>query len=91
MAAAGTRVRRAGVSGLAFDFEGFGHSRPGAGTDARLDTDVVAAAQDLRRHGADRIVLIVNRGHGLTMLAYPDEGPRVLAAVRSFIGDQARR
>jgi hypothetical protein len=45
----------------------------------------------LRRHGAGRIVLIVNRGHGLTMLAYPDEGPRVLAAVRSFIGDQARR
>jgi pimeloyl-ACP methyl ester carboxylesterase len=159
-----------GYRALAFDFEGFGDSRPGAGADARLDTDVVAAAQELRRRGADRIVLIgssmggtavlvaatrirppvagvvslsgpaafgavnawramprlrvpvlfvtaaddepflgaaramyrraraadkrlliAGRGHGSGILAFPDQGPKVLAAVRSFIGDQVRR
>jgi pimeloyl-ACP methyl ester carboxylesterase len=157
-----------GYTALVFDFEGYGDSRPGSGPDARIDTDVVAAAGQLRRRGADRIVLIgssmgaaavlaaaprirppvagvvslsgpgafgavnawaampglrrpvlfvagaddqpfvgaaramyrragaadkrllvVRRGHGSTMLAFPDEGPRVLAAVRRFIADQA--
>jgi pimeloyl-ACP methyl ester carboxylesterase len=154
---------------LAFDFEGSGLSRPGPGPGARIDADVVAAAGELRRRGADRIVLvgssmgatatlvaatrvrppvagvvslsgpaafgavsawsamprlrvpvlfvaaagdqpfagaaramyrraqaadkrllIVRRGHGSTMLAFRDEGPKVLAAVRRFIADQAR-
>ena len=158
-----------GYQALAFDFEGFGDSRPGSGPDARIDTDVVAAAGQLRQRGAERIVLIgssmgatavlaaatrirppvagvvslsgpaafgavnawsamprlrvpllfvaadddqpfvgaaramyrraraadkrlliVGRGHGSSMLAFPDEGPRVLAAVRRFILDQTR-
>jgi pimeloyl-ACP methyl ester carboxylesterase len=47
-----------GYQALAFDFEGFGDSRPGSGPDARLDADVAAAVQQLRRRGAERIVLI---------------------------------
>jgi Alpha/beta hydrolase family len=43
---------------LAFDFEGYGESQLGSGPDARIDTDVVAAAEELRRRGADRIVLL---------------------------------
>jgi pimeloyl-ACP methyl ester carboxylesterase len=43
---------------LAFDFAGFGDSQHGSGPDARVDTDVVAAAEQLRRRGADRIVLV---------------------------------
>jgi pimeloyl-ACP methyl ester carboxylesterase len=159
-----------GYQALTFDFEGFGDSRPGSGPDARLDTDVAAAAQQLRRRGAERIILIgssmgataalvaatrirppvagvvslsgpgafgavnawtamprlrvpvlfvaatddqpfvgaaramyrraraadkrllvARRGHGSTMLAFPEGGPRVLAAMRRFIADQTRR
>jgi alpha-beta hydrolase superfamily lysophospholipase len=43
---------------LAFDVAGFGDSQHGSGPDARVDTDVVAAAEQLRRRGADRIVLV---------------------------------
>lgn len=159
-----------GYQALAFDFEGFGDSRPGSGPDARLDNDVAAAVQQLRRRGVDRVVLIgssmgatavlvaatrirppvagvvslsgpgafgavnawtamprlqvpvlfvaaaddqpfvgaaramyrraraadkrlliARRGHGSTMLAFPEEGPRVLAAMRRFIADQTQR
>jgi hypothetical protein len=44
-----------------------------------------------RARVTDRRLLIVRRGHGSTMLAYRDEGPKVLASVRGFVGDQARR
>ena len=40
---------------------------------------------------ADKRLLVVQRGHGSTMLAFPGEGPRVLAAVRRFIADQTGR
>jgi len=50
---------RQGYHALAFDFEGFGDSRPGSKPDARrLETDVAAAVQQLRRRGAERIVLV---------------------------------
>jgi pimeloyl-ACP methyl ester carboxylesterase len=164
------RFAARGYQVLAFDFEGFGHSVRGSGPDARIDTDVVAAAEELRRRGAERIVLvgssmgataalsaatrirppvagvvslsgpgafgavdawaamprlrvpvlfvaaagdqpfvgaaramhrragaadrrllIVGRGHGSTMLAFPDDGPRVWSAMRGFNADHTRR
>jgi pimeloyl-ACP methyl ester carboxylesterase len=164
------RFAEQGYQALAFDFEGFGGSRAGSGADAGIETDVVAAAGQLRRRGADRIVLIgssmggtaalaaatrirppvagvvslsgaaafgavnalaamprlrvpvlfvtadddepflgaaramyrrarsadkrllvASRGHGSVILAFPGQGPRVLAAMRRFITDQARR
>jgi pimeloyl-ACP methyl ester carboxylesterase len=158
-----------GYQALAFDFGGFGDSRPGSGPGGRIDGDVAAATAQLRRRGADRVVLIgssmgatavlsaatrirppvagvvsllgpgafgavnawaamprlrvpvlfiaaeddqpfvgaagsmyrrarvadkrlliVRRGHGTTMLAYRDQGPRVGAALRRFIADHGR-
>jgi pimeloyl-ACP methyl ester carboxylesterase len=158
-----------GYQALAFDFAGFGGSRPGLRPDARIDTDVLAAAEQLRRRGADKIVLIgssmgatavlvaatrirppvagvvslsapaafgtvnawtamprlrvpvlfvsanddqpflgaarsmhrrarvtdkrlliARRGHGSIILAYPDDGPRVLAGIRRFIADESQ-
>ena len=155
-----------GYQALAFDFERFGDSRPGSGPGAGIEGDVVAATEQLRRRGADRVLLIgssmgatavlsaatrirppvagvvslsgpgafgavnawaamprlrvpvlfiaaeddqpfvgaarsmyrrarvadkrlliVRRGHGSTMLAYCDQGPRVGAAVRRFVAD----
>lgn len=52
------KVAEQGYQSLAFDFEGFGDSRRGSGPEARIDTDVVAAAEQLRQRGANRIVLI---------------------------------
>jgi pimeloyl-ACP methyl ester carboxylesterase len=92
-----------GYQALAFDFEGFGGSRRGSGPDARIDTDVAAAVEQLGRRGADRIVLIgssmgatatlvvVRHGHGASMLAYHDQGPRVLATVHRFVADHTGR
>ncbi|HEV2918592.1 MAG TPA: alpha/beta fold hydrolase, partial [Actinomycetota bacterium] len=51
-------ARRAGLPALAFDFGGFGDSRPGSGPGGRIDGDVAAATAQLRRRGADRVVLI---------------------------------
>jgi pimeloyl-ACP methyl ester carboxylesterase len=166
----GQRLAQQGYQALAFDFEGFGGSRRGSGSDARLDTDVAAAVEQLRRRGADRIVLIgssmgataalvaatrirppvaglvslsgpaafgavnawramprlrvpvlfvaaaddqpfvgaaramhrrirvtdkrlliVQHGHGTNLLAYRDQGPRVLAAMHRFIADHTGR
>jgi pimeloyl-ACP methyl ester carboxylesterase len=47
-----------GYQALAFDFGGFGDSRPGSGPGGRIDGDVAAATAQLRRRGADRVVLI---------------------------------
>jgi pimeloyl-ACP methyl ester carboxylesterase len=47
-----------GYQALAFDFEGFGDSRPGSGPGAGIEGDVVAATEQLRRRGADRVLLI---------------------------------
>ena len=57
-----------GYQVLAFDFAGFGDSEPGSGDD-RIDTDVVAAAQQLRRRGADRIVLVGSSMGGTAVLS----------------------
>jgi alpha-beta hydrolase superfamily lysophospholipase len=54
----GQAFARQGYRVLAFNFEGYGDSQPGSGPDARIDTDVVAAAEQLRRRGAPSIVLI---------------------------------
>jgi pimeloyl-ACP methyl ester carboxylesterase len=54
----GQAFAKQGYRVLAFDFEGYGDSQPGSGPDARIDTDVAAAAAQLRRRGADSIVLI---------------------------------
>jgi pimeloyl-ACP methyl ester carboxylesterase len=54
---------------LAFDFAGYGDSQPGAGPDARVDGDVVAAAGQLRRRGADSIVLIGSSMGGTAVLS----------------------
>jgi pimeloyl-ACP methyl ester carboxylesterase len=43
---------------LAFDFAGFGDSPAGSGPDAAIDANVVAAAGELRRRGAEEIVLV---------------------------------
>lgn len=97
------RFPQRGYQALAFDFEGFGGSRRGSGPDARIDTDVAAAVEQLGRRGADRIVLIgssmgatatlvvVRHGHGASMLAYHDQGPRVLATVHRFVAEQTGR
>jgi hypothetical protein len=50
-----------------------------------------ARAMYRRARAADKRLLIAGRGHGSVILAFPDQGPKVLAAVRSFIGDQVRR
>jgi pimeloyl-ACP methyl ester carboxylesterase len=47
-----------GYQALAFDFEGFGDSQPGTGSGAGIEGDGVAATEQLRRRGADRVVLI---------------------------------
>jgi hypothetical protein len=59
---------------------------------AANDEPFVGAARAMyrRARAADKRLLIVRRGHGSTMLAYWDEGPRVLAAVRRFIADQTQ-
>jgi pimeloyl-ACP methyl ester carboxylesterase len=53
---------------LAFDFAGFGDSQHGP-ADGRVDTDVVAAAAELRRRGTDRIVLVGSSMGGTAVLS----------------------
>jgi pimeloyl-ACP methyl ester carboxylesterase len=77
---------------LAFDFAGFGDSAHGSGPDARVDADVVAATGQLRRRGADEVVLVVpGRGHGTGMLEFGEDAAKVLATVREFIAEHTRR
>jgi pimeloyl-ACP methyl ester carboxylesterase len=56
---------------------------------AEDDPPFVGAARSMYRRArvAGKRLLTVRRGHGSTMLAYRDQGPRVGAAVRRFIAD----
>lgn len=74
-----------GYQVLAFDFAGFGDSEPGSGDD-RIDTDVVAAAQQLRRRGADRIVLVGSSMGGTAVLSAATRVRPPVAGVVSLSG-----
>jgi pimeloyl-ACP methyl ester carboxylesterase len=75
------RFAERGYQALAFDFEGFGGSRAGLGADAGIETDVVAAARQLRRRGADRIVLVGSSMGGTAVLAAARIRPPVAGVV----------
>jgi pimeloyl-ACP methyl ester carboxylesterase len=75
-----------GYQVLAFDFEGFGDSQPGSGTDTGIDTDVVAAAEQLRRRGATRIVLIGSSMGGTAVLSAATRIRPPVAGVVSLSG-----
>jgi pimeloyl-ACP methyl ester carboxylesterase len=74
-----------GYQVLAFDFAGSGDSRPGPG-EARVDSDVVAAAEQLRRRGADRVVLIGSSMGGTAVLAAATRIRPPVAGVVSLSG-----
>lgn len=75
-------LARQGYRVLAFDFEGYGDSTTGSGPEARLDTDVVAAAGQLRRRGADQIILIGSSMGGTAVLSAATRiRPRVAGVV----------
>jgi pimeloyl-ACP methyl ester carboxylesterase len=75
-----------GYQVLAFDFAGYGDSRPGSGPDARVDGDVVAAAGQLRRRGAERIVLIGSSMGGTAVLSAATRIRPPVAGVVSLSG-----
>jgi pimeloyl-ACP methyl ester carboxylesterase len=75
---------RRGYRVLVFDFAGFGDFQPGP--DARVDTDVVAAAAQLRRRGADRIVLVGSSMGGTAMLSAATRIRPPVAGVVSLSG-----
>jgi pimeloyl-ACP methyl ester carboxylesterase len=75
-----------GYQVLAFDFAGFGDSQPGSGGDARVDTDVVAAAGQLRRRGVTRIVLIGSSMGGTAVLSAATRIRPPVAGVVSLSG-----
>jgi pimeloyl-ACP methyl ester carboxylesterase len=70
---------------LAFDFAGFGDSEHGP-ADGRVDTDVVAAAAQLRQRGADRIVLIGSSMGGTAVLSAATRIRPPVAGVVSLSG-----
>jgi len=76
---------RRGYRALVFDFAGFGDSQHGP-ADTRVDTDVVAAAEQLRRHGADRIVLIGSSMGGTAVLSAATRIRPPVAGVVSLSG-----
>ena len=78
------RFARLGYQVLVFDFAGFGDSQPGP--DGRVDTDVVAAAAELRRRGADRIVLVGSSMGGTAVLAAATRIRPPVAGVVSLSG-----
>ena len=65
---------------LVFDFAGFGDSR--AGPDGRVDNDVVAATAELRRRGADRVVLVGSSMGGTAVLS---AAPRIRPPVAGVV------
>jgi len=71
---------------LAFDFAGFGDSQSGSGPGARVDTDVVAASEQLRRRGADQIVLIGSSMGGTAVLSAATRISPPVAGVVSLSG-----
>jgi pimeloyl-ACP methyl ester carboxylesterase len=75
---------RRGYRVLVFDFAGFGDSQPGP--DGRVDTDVVAAAAQLRRRGADRIVLVGSSMGGTAVLSAATRIRPPVAGVVSLSG-----
>jgi pimeloyl-ACP methyl ester carboxylesterase len=70
---------------LAFDFAGFGDSQHGP-ADSRVDTDVVAAAAELRRRGVDRIVLVGSSMGGTAVLSAATRIRPPVAGVVSLSG-----
>jgi pimeloyl-ACP methyl ester carboxylesterase len=76
---------RRGYQVLAFDFAGFGDSQHGS-ADERVDTDVVAAAAQLRRRGADRIVLVGSSMGGTAVLSAATRVRPPVAGVVSLSG-----
>jgi pimeloyl-ACP methyl ester carboxylesterase len=79
-------LARRGYRVLAFDFEGYGDSTTGSGPDARLDTDMVAAAKLLRQGGAARIVLIGSSMGGTAALSAATRIRPPVAGVVSLSG-----
>jgi len=75
-----------GYQVLAFDFAGFGDSEHASGPDARVDTDVVAAAEQLRRRGAEQIVLIGSSMGGTAVLSAATRIRPKVAGVVSLSG-----
>jgi pimeloyl-ACP methyl ester carboxylesterase len=75
-----------GYQVLAFDFAGYGDSQAGSGPDARADTDVVAAVEQLRRRGADRVVLIGSSMGGTAVLSAATRIRPPVAGVVSLSG-----
>jgi pimeloyl-ACP methyl ester carboxylesterase len=69
---------------LVFDFAGFGESRPGP--DGRVDNDVVAATAQLRRRGADQVVLVGSSMGGTAVLSAATRIRPPVAAVVSLSG-----
>jgi pimeloyl-ACP methyl ester carboxylesterase len=79
-------LAKQGYQVLAFDFEGYGDSQAGSGADAGLDTDVVAGAEQLRRRGADAIVLVGSSMGGTAVLAAAARISPPVAGVVSLSG-----
>ena len=75
---------RRGYRVLVFDFAGFGDSRPGP--DSRVDNDVIAATAELRRRGAERVVLIGSSMGGSAVLAAATRIRPPVAGVVSLSG-----
>jgi pimeloyl-ACP methyl ester carboxylesterase len=75
---------RRGYRVLVFDFAGYGDSRPGP--DSRVDTDVVAATAELRRRGADQVVLVGSSMGGTAVLSAATRIRPPVAGVVSLSG-----
>jgi pimeloyl-ACP methyl ester carboxylesterase len=85
---------RRGYRVLVFDFAGFGDSL--SGPDSRVDTDVVAATAELRRRGAEQVVLVGSSMGGTAVLSAatrirpPVAGVVSLSGASSFGGVDAQ-
>ena len=75
---------RRGYQVLVFDFAGFGASRPGP--DSRVDNDVIAATAELRRRGAERVVLVGSSMGGTAVLSAATRIRPPVAGVVSLSG-----
>jgi pimeloyl-ACP methyl ester carboxylesterase len=65
-------LSREGYRVLAFSFRGYGSSDAGKASPARLDRDVIAAAGELRRLGARRVVIVgASMGGTASLVAAP--------------------